>query len=154
MLFDDCISNEKLTSLQSFMNKLTKKKDFIIYTQAKSRNKKNTNRGVHDTNWKKKLFKRNKRPLSVISSPMDCQPTNHPSHRCFFSRKTENSMHELIIVDLDPSITIRIQPSKGLAKLFDDDTGAHKSIKRDSRWRAASNGNLTSFNVYPARGNN
>lgn len=61
-------------------------------------------------------------------------------------------MHELIIVDLDPSITIGIQPLEGLAKLFDDDTCTDKSVKRDSRWRATSSTNGSTFDVYPEEG--
>ena len=55
------------------------------------------------------------------------------------SRKTKNGLHELIIVDLNPSITIGIQPLKGLGKLLDDNVGTDKSVKRNSK-RGTSNG--------------
>ena len=50
------------------------------------------------------------------------------------SRKTKNGLHECFIVDLNPSITINIQPLKGLGRLFDDNPGTDKSVKRNSRW--------------------
>jgi hypothetical protein len=68
------------------------------------------------------------------------------------SRKTKNSLHKLIIVDLNPSITIGIQPSKGLGKLFDNNTCANKSVKRNPRRRTSSRCGGGSFDIYPERG--
>jgi hypothetical protein len=100
-----------------------------------------------------------KGPRTIITNK-SCLNTNKKEElscliiSVMISRKTENSLHELIIVDLNPSITISIQPSKGLAKLLDNDTGTNKSVKRDSRWRTASTTRCRGFDIYPERGHN
>ena len=92
---------------------------------------------------KKKRKKRNFESNSPLS-------INLSSYHSITSRKAKNSQHELIIVDLDPSIMIGIQLLEGLGKLFDDNTSSDKSVKRDSSTSTYSS--ACSFDIYPVRG--
>jgi hypothetical protein len=44
-------------------------------------------------------------------------------------REAKHSVHKLIVVDLDPSITIGVDLAKGLAELLDNNASADKAIK-------------------------
>lgn len=67
------------------------------------------------------------------------------------SGQAQDGVHELIIVDLDPSIPIIIQLLEALAELLDDNTSTDESIKGDSRRRAATRCGLVGW-IYPGRG--
>lgn len=77
----------------------------------------------------------------------------HHFHPSSISRKTKNSLHERLIADLNPSTAVGIQSSKSLGKLFDDNTGTDKSVKRNRRRRCTSTTRYAcSFDIYPERG--
>ena len=61
-------------------------------------------------------------------------------------------MHELIIVDLDPPIPIRIELPKRFAQLLDNNASADESVERDSRCGSTTDSGLVSFSIYPQEG--
>ena len=63
-------------------------------------------------------------------------------------------MHELLVVDLHPSVAVRVELLERLRDLLDDDTRAHEAVERDPlRGRAvACTWARTCGEVYPARG--
>jgi len=44
-------------------------------------------------------------------------------------------VHELVVIDLNPPITIGIEPSERLAELLDNDTSADEAVEANARWR-------------------
>ena len=62
-------------------------------------------------------------------------------------RKAEDSVHELVVVDLDPSIAVGIELPKALAKLLNNNASADKSVKGDTRRRGTTCGRLVRFFV-------
>lgn len=44
----------------------------------------------------------------------------------------ENSAHELIVVDLDPSIAVGVESLEGLRQGLDNDARAHEAVEGDS----------------------
>jgi hypothetical protein len=56
-----------------------------------------------------------------------------------FSGQTQHRLHELIVIDLDPSTIVRIEPPKRLAQLFDHDASANETIEGDTRRMSALN---------------
>lgn len=69
------------------------------------------------------------------------------SARALSSGKTEDGVHELIIIDLDPPITVGVETAERFAKLFDDDAGADKSIERDAGGRSSTGNSLVGLSI-------
>lgn len=69
------------------------------------------------------------------------------SKKICFSRQGKHGLHEGVVVNLDPPIPIRVEPSKCLAKLLDHDARADEAIKGNAR-KSAISGGLTGFSVY------
>ena len=51
-------------------------------------------------------------------------------------RCAENGAHELVVVDLNPSIAVGVEPLERLRQGLDDDTCAHEAVEGDSGWGA------------------
>jgi hypothetical protein len=49
------------------------------------------------------------------------------------SGQAQNGVHETVIVDLHPAVSIRVQLLERLAELFDDDAASDESVEWDSR---------------------
>ena len=67
----------------------------------------------------------------------------------YTSRKTQHGLQELLIVDLNPAISVGIMASKRFGKLPDDDASTDEAIKGDSRRRHARSDRDRGFDVYP-----
>ena len=70
-------------------------------------------------------------------------------------RCTEDGVHELIVADLHPTISIGIQLLEGLRKGLDHDTSPDETIERDAGGRGVGSRNRrrSSFvNIYPENG--
>lgn len=50
------------------------------------------------------------------------------------SRQRQNRLQKLLVVDLDPTIAVRVELGERLGDLLHDDARAHEAIKRDSGW--------------------
>ena len=70
------------------------------------------------------------------------------------SRQAQHGVHELLVVDLHPSVAVRVELLERLRDLLDDDARAHEAVERDPlRGRAvACTRARTCGEVYPARG--
>ena len=70
------------------------------------------------------------------------------------SRRTQDSVHELIVVDLNPTVTVGIQPLEGLGNSLDNNTCPNKSVKCDTRRGSMVTwcGYAGSFDIYPEIG--
>jgi hypothetical protein len=56
-------------------------------------------------------------------------------------------VHELVVVDLDPSIAVGIELPKALAELLNNNASTDKSVERDPRRRSTPRGSLVRFFV-------
>lgn len=48
------------------------------------------------------------------------------------SRQAQHSMHELLVVDLQPPVAVRVELLERLRDLLDDDARAHEAVERDA----------------------
>lgn len=68
------------------------------------------------------------------------------------SRRAEDSAHELLIIDLDPTIAVGIKPLERFRKGLDNDARAHEAIEGDAGWGRARHLNTGSyFDIYPVQ---
>lgn len=83
------------------------------------------------------------------SSPqINTTRARHPTR----SGRAEDGVHELVVVDLDPAVTVGIELLEGLGESLDHDARAHEAVERDARRRTADCSSAGSFvNIYPDR---
>ena len=67
---------------------------------------------------------------------------------CCTLRKTQDRGHELVVIDLNPPITIGVEPSERLAELFDNDTSADEAVECNAGWGSTILANRRCFDVY------
>lgn len=97
-------------------------------------------------------------PLALVL--LQCQPNPrhillHIAPSAWFtmnrsSRKRQNGLHELIVVDLDPSIPIAVQLGERLADLLDHDAGPDESVEGNTRSGSVTCGHPAGFNILPS----
>ena len=61
-------------------------------------------------------------------------------------------MHELLVVDLHPSVAVRVELLERLRNLLDDDACADKAVERDTRRGSVTCARAGACKVYPSRG--
>lgn len=66
------------------------------------------------------------------------------------SRQRQHRLHELIVVDLDPSIPITVQFGKRLANLLDHDAGPDEPVEGDAWSGSVTCGHPAGFNILPS----
>jgi hypothetical protein len=56
------------------------------------------------------------------------------------SGRAEDSLHELVVINLYPAVAVGVEPLEGLGEGLDDDARADEAVERDARRRATREG--------------